>query len=744
METKGESSGRVWVVRAGRNAAYASKFLAERRVSIGFDVSDPIDSSTWDELTHRVKEATPDASKVAVGLAVGALFRLANDFKAGDYVLTPEPGGTILAGEITGPYQFEPIPSSEDFHHTRPVRWFARFPRASLAEDIRRALGSIMTLFQPGLQQELSEKLDSLRSGPIPEPLPVKFPEPPSAPAGVIAIPATMVEPPLTTGGQFEPGLPSVEYLLQQIQNRDLALPDFQRSFVWDPNSTRELIASIIRGFPAGNLLFLRGGSEVFLPRAVEEAPPLNGHAPQLLVLDGQQRLSSLYQALCGVGNYRFFVDVAALMGGADVEAAVKVFSTSRAKQWLTIDSQARYLMFPLSRFKDFADWRDEVIDERGDLDDAARKALRSYLNRIEKAIVKPILAYNFPTTTLSDSTPTEAVCTIFETLNRTGIKLSVFELITARAFAHGERLRERWDDALQENPVLSDFEIDPYYVLQAITLMAGYVPRRGVVVALEVSTILEHWDAAVVGMASSLIMLRDECGVLMPKWLPYSPMLPTLASAWQWVDEATGAASGARRLKLQRWFWCATFAGDYDNAPNSRAAADMPLLREWFRGGTTPAVVQDFSFDPAQSATVTIRQRALYRATMALVLRSRPLDFHEVKPLTRTVIESTAVDDHHIFPKGYLKDVGLGDRVDSVLNHTLIDRVTNIRIQKKAPSAYLAEIDAELPNDLPQILMSHGLPSEKGGPLWSDDFDGFLSWRLQYLADQLQEVTAG
>lgn len=685
-----------------------------------------------------------DASPVAVGLAVGALFRLGNDFEIGDYVLTPETGGNILAGEITGSYAFEPTPAQEDYFHTRPVRWFARIPRSSLPEDVRRTLGSIMTLFQPGFQKELLEKLDGLRDGPVPGTSPVVIPEHVGVVApGVTALPESMVDPPVSVGGQIDPGLPALIYLLAQIENRDLALPDFQRSFVWEPNGTRDLIVSIIRGFPAGNLLFLRGGSKVFLPRAVEEAPSLDGHEPTLLVLDGQQRLSSLFQAFYGVGNHRFFVDIGALMNGDDIETAVKAYTVSKAKQWSTTAGQARSLMFPLARIQQFADWKDEVVEARKDLDSEGIKALRYYLNRVESAIIQPIRTYQFPTTTLSESTPTEAVCTIFETLNSTGIKLSVFELISARAFAQGERLRERWSATLERNPVLEDFAIDPYYILQAIALRADLVPRRGVVAAMDVSTIVGHWDHAVSGMANGLKMIRDECGVLTPKWLPYAPMLPTLAAAWQWVQEAHGAASGARRLKLQRWFWCATFAGDYDNAPNSRAAADMPLLRQWLQGGDPPPVVRDFEFDPSQWATVTIRQRALYRATMALLLRHRPLDFHEAVPLTRAVIDTTAVDDHHVFPKGYLQDIGLGTRVDSVLNHTLIDRETNIRIQKKAPSVYLHEMDDELPNDLPRILSSHGLPHDKDGPLWKDDFDGFLEWRLQHLIEELEKTTS-
>jgi hypothetical protein len=168
-----------------------------------------------------------------------------------------------------------------------------------------------------------------------------------------------------------------------------------------------------------------------------------------------------------------------------------------------------------------------------------------------------------------------------------------------------------------------------------------------------------------------------------------------------------------------------------------------MPLLRTWLLGGDPPPVVRDFEFDPRQWATTTTRQRALYRATIALLLRHRSLDFHEAVPLTKTVIEPTAVDDHHVFPKGYLHDHGLGDRIDSVLNHTLIDRETNIRIQKKAPSVYLGEIEDELPNDLSRILSSHGLPEGKDGPLWKDDFEGFLEWRLQHLIGELEDATS-
>ena len=84
----------------------------------------------------------------------------------------------------------------------------------------------------------------------------------------------------------FETDKKPLRFLLDQGDQRELSLPDFQRSFVWDPNATRELVVSVVQSFPAGTLLFMRGGANVFAPRAVEEAPEQNAKTPSYLVLD--------------------------------------------------------------------------------------------------------------------------------------------------------------------------------------------------------------------------------------------------------------------------------------------------------------------------------------------------------------------------------------------------------------------------------------------------------------------------
>src|SRR3990170_4717250 len=113
-----------------------------------------------------------------------------------------------------------------------------------------------------------------------------------------------------------------LKFLLQMIDNREMALPDFQRDFVWDPSATDELIESIISNFPAGSLLRIKNGYQLlFQPREVQGAPALGRDAkPSYLILDGQQRLTSLYQAFYGAGEHSYYLNLADLESGQDLE----------------------------------------------------------------------------------------------------------------------------------------------------------------------------------------------------------------------------------------------------------------------------------------------------------------------------------------------------------------------------------------------------------------------------------------
>ena len=697
----------VWMVRAGEGGVHAPVFVQEGAVFLGWGAAGDIAGLSLEAVTGMVEDAWPEYNRRQRSQAANALYKFAVDMQPGDVVVTPEPASrTVLLGEISSDYHHLPSPVVADYSHARPVTWRARISRDELSYGAKNSLSTQITLSQPPHVAEFLRLSEAHATDGEVSSLPQRSraATPPQVVEQVL-IPATAAPPPRVAAEEFHTVRRTLLQMLAELDSGQLALLDFQRTFVWAPDETRELLVSMIRWFPAGALLFLQGGSATFKARAVEGAPDLPGR-PSYLVLDGQQRLTSLYQAIYGVGDSRFFLDLGALLGGADVDQAVKVFSLERARHLESLEAQARTLMMPLSAVRDFgaARWRDAIVPLR---DDADRERVRDLLREVEYSCIDPLAKYAFPVTVLPEGTSLEAVCTIFETLNRTGRPLTPFELVSARAFAGGHSLYDLWNSALERHPILGDFGIKPYYLLQCIALRLGLSCKRRSVISLPADDIADGWESAVDSMAAVLTMLRDECGVLTPKWLPYEPMLIPLATVWNEVAGTTGPAHGAMRTKLKTWFWRASFTGEYESSSATLAERDVPALKSWLTGGDEPPVVRAFDWNAERWRTVTTRQQGLYRATIALTLLQRPRDFHTGAPLTPELIEAGRIDDHHLFPRGYLRTVGQGD------THCRPGRPAGLR-----PQPLPHRPGDEHPDQQPGAV---GLPRGDPGRAWGD-----------------------
>jgi hypothetical protein len=540
--------------------------------------------------------------------------------------------------------------------------------------------------------------------------------------------------------------------LLGEIHSRTTALPDFQRDFVWEPSATQELIVSIANNYPAGSLLRVRDQDKLFAAREFEGAPVLSGYTHTFLVLDGQQRLTSLFQAFYGVGEHRYFVNLHKLMVGMDFEDTI--FHLRSGNKWVKehddFDAQRKDLMIPLSLLKSgsggFLEW---IFDYTNGLPDENKVPTQKTLRAISDRWFKVIDEYQFPVVTLSSDVKPDALCTIFETLNRTGVKLSVFELLTARFWPYKVNLRTLWDQAIGKHPIIKEYEVDPYYLLQAISLASRPSPscKRSEVLNLKASEINDWWSRVVEGFATGLKILRDDCRVVAAKWLPYQTMILPLAAVLAKLEPTNTPESGSRRQQLKRWFWCSVFGQQYESSPNSQAAKDVSELVAWLKGGAEPESITSMKFDPNMLRDTTPRQRAIYRGTICLVLgcAGGARDFHSQALITGNLIEQEGIDDHHIFPASYLeKQKGVTDskRRDCVLNRTLIDRATNQLISDRAPSDYLTQIKNTPNFPFDTILKSHCLPTADDSPLLTDDFEAFLTWRQKELWKEIQRVT--
>ncbi len=249
-------------------------------------------------------------------------------------------------------------------------------------------------------------------------------------------------------------------------------------------------------------------------------------------------------------------------------------------------------LTIPLSLLKSgaggFLDW---IFAYSNELPDEQKLPTQKALKKISDHWFKNIDEYHFPVVTLSDEVKPDALCTIFETLNRTGVKLTAFELLTARFWPSGINLRSLWETATANYPILRKYGVDPYYLLQATSLVSRATPscKRAEVLDLTAPQIEAWWDRIVEGMQLGLNILCDDCKVVSAKWMPYQTMLVPLSAVLAQIGPAKTPLFGAQRERLKRWFWCAVFMQQYENAPNSQSAKDFSDLIAWLNGGSEP-----------------------------------------------------------------------------------------------------------------------------------------------------------
>ncbi len=271
----------------------------------------------------------------------------------------------------------------------------------------------------------------------------------------------------MIAGAMFQTNPVYLDKLLYDCHCGDLQLPDFQRSWVWDEDRIKSLIASVSRAFPVGALMTLYSGEEVnFKPRPIEGAPvEAKQTSPQSLILDGQQRMTSLYQAtLRGkvvetVTARRkkvkrwFYIDIRksldlsldredAIVGVPEERIVRSDFGREVVLDLSSAEKEYSCLMFPVSLVFDWDIWQDGFDRHwRGDEKEGIREEFRAF----KRKILDNFKRYQVPVIALDRSTSKEAVCVVFEKVNTAGMPLDAFELVTAMYAAVGHELRKDW-----------------------------------------------------------------------------------------------------------------------------------------------------------------------------------------------------------------------------------------------------------------------------------------------------------
>lgn len=557
---------------------------------------------------------------------------------------------------------------------------------------------------------------------------------------------------------------------MQSVDNGNAQLPDFQRGWVWDDNRIKALIASITNGFPVGAAMFLEyGNANIRFKYRVIEGSPAQGVMPSELILDGQQRLTSIYSSLFSsnpvhtrtdkgkdIQRY-YYIDIEkALDPDVDrVEAIVSVPETRMVTSNFgrdidldlsTPDKEFEHKMFPLNIIlntpKTFL-WQQEYLKYHNNT------VVTEYMD-FQTKIIMPVIQYKMPVILLDKNTPKEAVCQVFENVNTGGVSLTVFELVTAIFAMDDFELRKDWEERQKkyfDGDLLSVITATDF--LTACTLLSTY--KKGGTVSCKKKDVLnlsldeykKYADDLTAGFVEAEKILEEE-RIFSSKDLPYTTQFIPLAVLCTLLAEGNKIKVANIKNKIKQWYWCGVFGEMYGGANETRYVYDAVGVMEWIADDTkVPRTVQESYFNPTRLLGLQSRLSAAYKGIMALVLKNHCQDFISGREMDFTVYKAENIDIHHIFPRAYCESQKYDKTLwNSVVNKTPITYSTNREIGGVAPSVYLSKIEnkGQVAGDvLDKYVNTHWIDV---ACCRSDDFHGHIINRAKMLLAAIENAT--
>ncbi|KQX78788.1 DUF262 domain-containing protein [Streptomyces clavifer] len=573
--------------------------------------------------------------------------------------------------------------------------------------------------------------------------------------------------------------------VLADVASGSLQLPDFQRNWKWDDDRIRAIIATVTLDYPLGVVMTLQtGGATRFRSRTLTGARPDGDPAADLLLLDGQQRLTSLFQALWlnapvetadsrGKPIQRwYYVDIAKSVGpSADRDEAVvsvpvdKVLRTDFNRTVVldlsTTEAECSAGLFPLHLAFDAQrvnEWKRAYIkadeDRNWDL-----------WGQFDEAVLQQVRAFQVPMIRLAASTSMDAVCAVFERVNTGGVPLNVFELLTA-TYAGDRDYVERTGDYYQlpvvwreikqalasKYPVFGHLDsglengLSSIDFLQAIALARTWERKQegvSATVSCKRRDLLDLPLADFVRLAPKLAdafawvgdFLERQC-IVRPTDLPYKTQLVPLAAVRAILDTEMDGL-GAEE-KIEQWYWCGVLGEMYGGSTETRFTKDVEQLVPWIaQNGRAPETVTEAFFFADRLDTLTTRNSAAYKGIYALLIKQGAVDWHHTgAPLSPGRLDEYGVDVRQIFPKAWFRR-GNSDGLptSSIVNKTPLSYRAAMDMTG-APSSYLSTMIAASdmrPEWFDDILTTHLIDPEA---LRESDYERFYRDRSKQLQD--------
>jgi len=559
----------------------------------------------------------------------------------------------------------------------------------------------------------------------------------------------------------------TVEELVSKIERGELRLPEMQRRYVWRSSRVRDLLDSLYRGYPSGAILIWET-DEVVPQQAFAVEQQSNPYAKTQLLLDGQQRLTSLSAVIRGKpvqvnGRVRpiellfnlehpdalpFVTEVDDNNVDApeysddgeepiDEEADATEDELQKRFDKMTFVVSTRKLeQLPqwVKVSEVFAGTHDNnyFLKRAGvtSLDDPRAERYTQRLNRL-----KEIRKYIYRMDVLERSLSYDEVTEIFVRVNSLGAKLRSSDLALAQITAKWRGSLNVFQ-AFQADCAKDGFELDLGLHLKNLVAHATGQSRFLTVSSLTLDALKSGWDDGCRGMEFAINFLRSNAGISSPALLA-SPFL--LISLGFYGAQRSYKLAAAEEKGLRRWVLLANAKGRYSRGSSETLLdQDLKILRD---GGGFQELLdrlrtQMGRLDVTPEELEGRNQRSALFKTMFLAFQAADArDWHSNLVIALSHVGNAhQLQFHHIFPKAVLKSTATTRETDDIANLAFISGKANRKISAKEPALYFPEVQKA---NGEQPFESQCIPTDPN-LLTVESYKAFLTERRRLIAERL------
>lgn len=530
---------------------------------------------------------------------------------------------------------------------------------------------------------------------------------------------------------QPKPDSKTYDDLISDVKKGIIKVPKFQRDFVWDLKATAKLLDSILKGYPIGTFILWETDQRINDIKNIGgfDLPetPLGRNVQY--VLDGQQRITSLFAAYLGAKIKK--PGEKKVTDYNDIVVNLEENLEEKEKDIVTVKDEAE-IAIPLHDVLNFDYQMGNELEQRG-FDKAQINQISAYSSAFK--------TYAFSTVTLRQN-DIESAIEVFTRINTGGKVLTLFEIMSAKTYdeANDFDMQARWEQFQKKLNDRKYENISPSVILQILSLIISETRecKRKTILGLEKADILEKWDDAISAIEKTIDYFRTVLRIPVSQLLPYD----TLIVPFAYFFLKTGKApNGQQRKYLEELFWRSSLSLRYSSATESKLAADIKKVDLIIDGQRPPYPEFKLYINSAQDLKETdfSTGNAICKSILCILAYYEPKDFDSNGKvlLDNSYLKiASSKNYHHFFPRAYVRKHGSDAETpyaNSIVNITLVSAELNKkRIGAKAPSVYLADF-ADENSELKHALKSHLIELDDASII-QNDFTAFLKMRSEAL----------